>query len=479
MNLRATAIIQAISILALLVPGLPGQAGPRADDHLIHPTTVIAKFQLPEFEIDVPSRTQAQIAHAQETLINALGHGEQTTYQELSHLPYLIISTKNRSVLKRLNRIARNGQYNVNAVKADTIFQPSLAQTIPLIGADVAHSAGAAGKSQVVAVIDSGADLSHKFFASLESKYEACFSTTIDLGDTVSETVCPNGQESQTGVSGAAAPCDVAKCDHGTHVSGIAVGQDSSQPLVGLAPETGLLAIQAASKFTKTKHCSSPCARFWFSDVLQGLNHVVDLKTAGVPIAAVNISIGTPGEEADNIERITNLSECRQVDDNFLEPIFADLINLGVAVVASAGNEGFSDAIGYPACLPQAISVGSTDNADNLSSFSNRSDLLDIYAPGDSVESALPGGQYGFKPGTSMAAPHVAGAIAVLASGELMATQDEILSSLQSTGVPITDPETGLVKPRIQVDLALGELIRINDGKRGALTAIRHYQITN
>src|SRR4029077_17661368 len=78
-----------------------------------------------------------------------------------------------------------------------------------------------------------------------------------------------------------------------------------------------------------------------------------------------------------------------------------------------------------------------------------------LLAPGSSITSSLPlafvSGGFGTASGTSMATPHVAGAWAVLKSAKPTATVSAVLTALQNTGVPITDPRNGIVKSLIQI----------------------------
>jgi hypothetical protein len=93
---------------------------------------------------------------------------------------------------------------------------------------------------------------------------------------------------------------------------------------------------------------------------------------------------------------------------------------------------------------------------DAVSPFSNSSEALDLLAPGQPIESSVPGGGFGILSGTSMAAPHVAGAWAVLKQQNPQASVSAILDAIASAGVPISDPRNGITRPRLQLDAALG-----------------------
>jgi subtilisin family serine protease len=136
-----------------------------------------------------------------------------------------------------LDELARNP--NVRHIQLDARNRPSLGSTVPLIGADEVQRRGIAGKGQNVAILDSGIDVDHPFYQGRIVR-QACFSDPTNIED--EETLCPNGENSQTGDGAADAETgqcmngNTNLCDHGTHVAGIAAGStknDSSAITVG------------------------------------------------------------------------------------------------------------------------------------------------------------------------------------------------------------------------------------------------------
>src|SRR5262249_29123233 len=163
-------------------------------------------------------------------------------------------------------------------------------------------------------------------------------------------------------------------------------------------------------------------------------------------IASANLSLGG--------SVFTSTATCDASFPSF-KTVIDSLSSANIATVIASGNDGNAGGISSPGCISSAVSVGSTTKQNAISSFSNSASFLSLLAPGDSVFSSVPlafiSSGFATASGTSMATPHVTGAWAVLKSAKPTASVAQVLSALQITGLPITDPRNGLVKPLIQI----------------------------
>jgi subtilisin family serine protease len=157
-----------------------------------------------------------------------------------------------------------------------------------------------------------------------------------------------------------------------------------------------------------------------------------------------------------------------------LKPAIDALLSIGVATVVAAGNNGSSTGIAEPGCISSAVTVGATTKADAIASYSNTASFLDLLAPGSAIQSSVPGGGYAVLSGTSMAAPHVAGAFALGKQWRPNNTVAQLLLSFRIGGVKVTDPRNGLTFPRLDVMRALGIVTIVP----GAATATEGHVIT-
>jgi subtilisin family serine protease len=357
---------------------------------------------------------------------------------------------------------------DVTDLQEDAIGKPSLAESVPLIRADVAWNQGYTGAGWAIAVLDTGVDKTHPFLAGRVIS-EACFSSTVPQDQSTS--LCPGGVAEST-APGSGANCDssIEFCHHGTHVAGIAAGSGAALPGVGysgVAKDAGIVAIQVFSRFDDPATCGGtvPCARAWFSDSLRALEHVVALS-GSTAVASVNMSLGGG--------RFATRADCDSANSS-LKVAIDNLRSVGIATVASSGNDGYIDGVNRPACVSSAIGVGNTLDAsdvpgsndcgghsggpmatDAVVCSSNTAAYLDLVAPGTRITSSMPGGTYAGDGGTSMAAPHVAGCIALLREAHPTLTVGQILETLRSTGKPVTDWRIpSITTPRIDCGAAV------------------------
>ena len=328
---------------------------------------------------------------------------------------------------------------------------PQLQNTVKVIGATNAWNMGYTGKGWYVAVLDTGILRTHQFFQGKQIA-EACFTTRYASYGAVG--ICPNGQESMTGPGSAAHQRTASPgWDHGTHVAGIAAGKKGA--LAGVAKDAGILAVNVFSKFVDRENCGgyASCVLAFTSDQIAGLEYIYGLRNR-YKIASVNMSLGGGFYSSQSVCDSQNAPTKRAIDN---------LKKVGITTAIASGNEAYCSGIGAPGCISSAIAVGATDDNDREASFSNwYPTLLDLFAPGVSVYSATgnSNGSFASWNGTSMATPHVAGAIALIKQAKPSATVAQIMSVLQQTGFQNVKTRCGSgKKPRIQVDAAIKKLI--------------------
>jgi hypothetical protein len=222
-------------------------------------------------------------------------------------------------------------------------------------------------------------------------------------------------------------------CPHGTHVAGIAAASGNNG--IGVAGVTWGASVMPVR-------------------VLDGCNGPVSDLAAGIIWAADN------GADVLNMSlQYCNLTVDQSQD---LQNSVNYAHGLGAVLVAAAGNGNLCGAgvVAWPARLDNVVAVSATDQTDTFASFSNYGVPIDICAPGKDIWSTWTGGGYSAKFGTSMAAPHVSGAVALLMSYRLTLTNDETVDLLLATtddlGTPGWDNHYG--HGRLNVFSALNQV---------------------
>ncbi|MEH7604444.1 S8 family peptidase [Priestia megaterium] len=178
---------------------------------------------------------------------------------------------------------------------------------------------------------------------------------------------------------------------HGTHVSGIIAATDSGKGVVGVAPKSQLLIIKVIDHK----------GRGSFESLIQGIKHAADWTgPKGEKVSVMNISLGGK-ETSDELHRAIKYARSK-----------------GIVLIAAAGNEGDGNSntveISYPGFYKEVIQIGSISENQIPSKFSNTNVNLDFVGPGENILSTHLNSDYVELTGTSMAAPFVAGAAALI-----------------------------------------------------------------
>lgn len=271
------------------------------------------------------------------------------------------------------------GSILVKRVERDVLrhatVKPAQSQALPWgvdrIDAEKAWAA-ATGNGVKVAVLDTGISLSHP-----------------DLKDNIKggyNAINPSrAAEDQNG--------------HGSHVAGIIAAVDNGIGVVGVAPQASLYAVQVLS-----------AAGFGYcSDIIEGIGW-----SAGNGMKVANMSFG-------------GSAPCQGESDALDQAVAA-----GVTLVAAAGNNS-GGAVDWPARHDKVIAVTATNANDQFAPFSSAGTEVDLAAPGVSIYSTYKKNGYKTLSGTSMAAPHVSGAAALVLQKNPSFTPAQVKARLEST----------------------------------------------
>ena len=294
---------------------------------------------------------------------------------------------------------------------------------------------GLTGKGVNVAVIDTGVDRTHPDFANLKHAYNTEFAWLTEpvqdglYGQQAFELTEQYGGIDENG--------------HGTHVASTVGGQGKAakdaglkEDLSGVAPGAGLVTYKIAGASQTGADLG------WEQNAMVAIEHIVE------------------NEKTLKIKIVSNSWSIYEVDDPDVEPtiqIIKAASKRGVLFVFAASNDGPADqTVGWPGATGEVITVGSTVRTKpyGMSSFSSRGYQVDVAAPGSSITAArsklasyTPASRLGSAAplyaaisGTSMATPHVAGLLALIAEANPRLTAQQLNEVLERTTVDLGEP---------------------------------------
>ena len=247
--------------------------------------------------------------------------------------------------------------YDIEIIKND-IYQIPIG--IALIKAESLWEKGDRGKDVVIAVLDTGCDITHP---NLKERIIGGKNFTLEDGGDSDNYMDYNG--------------------HGTHVSGIISASMMGAGIVGVAPLASLIILKVSDKTGEAR----------YSYIIDAIEYAISQK-----VNIISISLGG------------------SYDDELLHNTIKKAVQNNILVVCAGGNELVGETISniYPADYNECISVGA-GNYNNLDDIAYiNMENIDLVAPGVGILSTYLNGEYAVMSGTSMAVPHVTGALALL-----------------------------------------------------------------
>jgi subtilisin family serine protease len=345
--------------------------------------------------------------------------------REYKAMPMAYARVNTRAALVKLMNHA-----DVKYVVENVTLEQQTSSSLPLIGQPGAATAGRAGAGTTVVVLDGGVNIQHTAFGCTAKEEPKATCRVVETK--------PLGTASYTSST------------HGTNVAGI------------------VTAVAGGATIASGDIMTTP-GKSNLDTMLRGMDWALELSHQR-NVVALNLSFGMAASACDDMNLMASVLDA-----------FSALRSNGIVPVIASGNDADTAGISFPACVPGAVAVGAvydgnvgaktyyTDatnkvvrcvdastSADMLACFSNSSELTTLLAPGVNVSAAGV-----TQSGTSQAAPHVAGAVAVL-RGANAAPDDNVeqtVARMVASGVPITNPKNNVSTPRLDLSAALKGLI--------------------
>ena len=341
---------------------------------------------------------------------------------------------------KKVRKVSRGGRIRLldPFSSSSTVVDQGTSWNVAMVGADGGWDSGFDGDGVVIGHLDTGADFTHPALAGKWAGYW------------------------YDAVNGRSEPYD--DHGHGTHTLGTLVGGD------GLGAWPYDIGVAPGARWVGAKVLDDK-GRGTYRQCLRGLQYIVELKTEGVDVRIICGSW-----TLDDMGRDVLIDVCNTLLDLDVLPVFA------------VGNDGPGPgSVDVPGCYPSVLAVGALDEENHTPDFSSRgpaprinADSVaplvpnnrffkpDLAAPGVHISSAAPGGGYALMSGSSMAAPHVAGAAALLLQKNPSLDPRELAAALLGSARP---PLSVAVLPNNDMGWGMLDI-------RAALAAVSNSSVT-
>jgi subtilisin family serine protease len=277
---------------------------------------------------------------------------------------------------------------SISITKADLAWQNQISETY------------LTGFNHTIFVIDTGVDFEHPDLAAKD-----ILGGNLNCVESIDCPLEPNA---------------IGTNSHGTHVAGIAGAYGE---VTGIGKQTSII---SAKVFPDNNNNANNVY------IVRAINKAVEIAEE-YNISAITISIGT---------YTTYPGHCVHIHEpmrNAIESAFEK----NIPVTIATGNTGSESGVAFPSCMPKAIPVSATNKDDSRASYANYNPVVQVFAPGTSIYSTTYNNGHSYKTGTSMSAPMVAGALAILKqfldlTGQTM-NPHEMEALLFETGDEITN----------------------------------------
>jgi subtilisin family serine protease len=332
-----------------------------------------------------------------EDVLLAASEPELEILTDYDNLPVVHARIRSERALQNLRRQGR-----IKSIEPVMAVQATLAESLALINQPAVYDLGHTGAGTTVAVLDTGVDFTRAAFGYCTAPGGSCKVAVAQ------DFATPDGVRDSGNY-------------HGTNVAGI---------VLGVAPGARIAALDV---FESNGSAYS-------NVIINAINWCISNR-ATYGIASINMSLGGGRYQA------------ALAPSDAWGTAIANAVSAGIVVVAASGNNGYTDAMSAPAAYSNVVSVGAFYDAGSsvsqVTSFSNSASFLTMVAPGSMITAAGISMQ-----GTSQAAPHVAGAAAILKAAYPNDSVAQIIGKLK-LGAGLTDGRNGISKPRLDLQAAL------------------------